>query len=746
MKHYLFSKALLLAALGAASTGAVIAQDVTFTQDRDARDQIGWPAHRTVPVVGDWNNDGVMDAYYGGTSSANGWQTRGVLVWGLKDGKYSGEFEAKYEDYETEEPVQQVDEEGNPKFDENGTPLYETNEEGEYIMQTVTRQRMVGMMNGLPQSAYGLGSQTLDYDQDGRIDLLVQNIGGNDTGTDQALVLARNNGDGTFTIVDDEALKNLTMNNAGESWNESNEYGAVAIGDYDNDGYPDILCQNWGWNRPLDTWMRDVTLLHNKKGKGFEVANVFRPLPVEKEVNRIGLYVKTEEQVIVDEDGVENIIPGEWTDQPTYAIKKMSHGNVCFIDLNNDGWQDIIVTGWADGDDTEPGGYEFRYYENTADGWLQDATDKLIPCLGSAEASSVADVWATWGGDDNIFLPTDYDQDGREDMLLLGSAVGRGSKQAYLLMNQGGVGEVNVVETPSALIPQSGLPCRVFFYADFNGDDICDCFTRGWTDYDGRNDWTEAVCISKGINDYDWQMHGHDSNWSGAYIGERSTNFGDLNNDGKLDIVASGWTDKNDDFIPSYNTTDYTPVSPDAPASVTAALDEQGNVVINWEAAALPTSMGEAMYNVYIQNNATGELREVVPADLATGRQLGYSRVSSYIFGMGQDKPLKIFTDIADGSYTVGVQAVSYSYMASPFTTITLDVNNGIARISKDDMKVFTNADGTITVSSPTAQRVVIYNAAGQQVGEGVSGSPIHVASDGVAIVRCGVSTAKITK
>lgn len=738
-------KSLLFAVLAASTGMAAQAQEISFVQNRDARDQIGWPSHRTVPVVGDWNGDGFMDIYYGGTSCTNGWQTRGVIGWGNAEGTFTGDFEAKYEDYEDQQPIQQKNEDGSPKFDENGTPLYETDENGEYIYETVIKQRMVGMMNGTPLSAYGVASQTLDYNQDGRLDLLIQNIGGNDTGTAQSLVLACNNGDGTFTIVDDEALKNLTMNNAGENWNEGSEYGGVNIGDYDNDGFPDIIFQTWGWNRPLDTWTRDVTLLHNRQGNGFEVANVFRPLPVEKELNRIGIYVKTEDQTIIDEDGIEEIIPGEWTDQPTYAPKKMSHGNVCFVDLNNDGWQGIVVTGWADGNDTEQSGYEMRYYENTCDGWFQDATDKLIPFTGNAEASTIADVWSTWGGDDNIFQPFDYDQDGRQDLILIGSAVNRGSKQAYVLLNLSEGDHFEIAESQTKLAPLSGLPDRTFIYADFNGDDICDLFGRGWTDYDGRNDWTEALSTSKGINDYDVTMHGHDSNIAGAYIGERSTLFGDINNDGKLDIVASGWTDKSDDFIPSYNTTDYTPAAPAAPEQVSASLDENGNLVVSWMAVELNGTMGDALYNVYVLNNETGALRQCVPANLATGHQLGFSRFGCYAPGLFKEMPTKTFTGITNGSYTVGVQAVSYSYTASAFTTATVDVQNGIARVTPEAMKVFVEGDA-LTVSAPSTERVVIYNAAGQQVAEGVSGSPITVATDGVCIVRCGAHTAKIAK
>src|SRR6202158_324363 len=88
----------------------------------------------------------------------------------------------------------------------------------------------------------GSGVALLDYDNDGWLDIYLVN-----GSTEAALrgkeaapraMLLHNNHDGTFTDVTDKAGV------ANERWG----FG-VAVGDYDNDGWPDIYVSNFGKNR-----------------------------------------------------------------------------------------------------------------------------------------------------------------------------------------------------------------------------------------------------------------------------------------------------------------------------------------------------------------------------------------------------------------------------------------------------------------------------------------------------------------
>lgn len=90
--------------------------------------------------------------------------------------------------------------------------------------------------------AKGPGVCLLDYDKDGWLDIYLVNgstydaLAGKATPLHSALF--RNNHDGTFTEVTQKAGV------ANDRWG----YGC-AVGDYDNDGWPDLYVTNYGKNR-----------------------------------------------------------------------------------------------------------------------------------------------------------------------------------------------------------------------------------------------------------------------------------------------------------------------------------------------------------------------------------------------------------------------------------------------------------------------------------------------------------------
>jgi enediyne biosynthesis protein E4 len=102
----------------------------------------------------------------------------------------------------------------------------------------------------------GGGCAFLDYDQDGRLDILLVSYtlaAQPESAGPPRDALYRSNGDGTFTDVTEKAGLVRRMRGMG-----------VAVGDYDNDGWPDLYITGWRQSRlyhnQRDGAFRDVTL------------------------------------------------------------------------------------------------------------------------------------------------------------------------------------------------------------------------------------------------------------------------------------------------------------------------------------------------------------------------------------------------------------------------------------------------------------------------------------------------------
>ena len=308
------SNVLLVAASLLIGTTAANAQAIQFetnslksSNPNDVPDSpsLLYSTHRTIPFWADFNNDGLMDIYYSGTSGVHGWQTTANLIQNEGNMNFYNEFEKIMEEYTYQE------------------------DDGTGNMVDKVGYREVGMKSGLTKTAFGMGSVAIDYDQDGLVDFIFLNRGGNDTGTERELVLFHNLGNYKFEKVQDEALYNIGFDHDNNnSFNEDQEIGTISVGDYNKDGYPDIIVQGTG------NGGRFIKLLRNKGGNGFELVHPVKPIAFEKEFNPIGLFVKGEDKYDDDQILIES---GAYTNVPTGDFKPMSHGSVAFADFDNDG-------------------------------------------------------------------------------------------------------------------------------------------------------------------------------------------------------------------------------------------------------------------------------------------------------------------------------------------------------------------------------------------------------------------------
>lgn len=165
---------------------------------------------------------------------------------------------------------------------------------------------------------------TADFNHNGWQDILTKDSNGNP-------VLYNNNGDGTFTKVENTNLAKMRG-------------GTMSVGDFNNDGYPDVAVSGW-----YDEAGTDMLIVNKNNGDG-----TFTPVIS------------------------ENLIGAE-------------KGAVMFVDADNDGYLDLFITG----ESCPEGWAKIAYvFKNNGDGTFQSKTATNLPgaCKGGAD-------WADVNGD-----------------------------------------------------------------------------------------------------------------------------------------------------------------------------------------------------------------------------------------------------------------------------------------------------------------------------------------------------------
>jgi hypothetical protein len=339
-------------------------------------------------------------------------------------------------------------------------------------------------VSGHPEKPYileamGGGIAWIDYNRDGWPDLYVVNCGHwQDLLSGKRSVknaLYRNNRDGTFTEVTREAGV------------ENSYWGmGVAVGDYNNDGWPDLYVCNYGPN----------TLYRNNGDGSFT------------DVTR--------------EAGVGD---GHWS------------SSAAFGDYDGDGWLDLFVANYVAFDAREPPPPNCEYhgstvfcgprglkpessvlYHNNGDGTFIDVTKQAGMAVPPAYS-----LGAVWG---------DYDNDGRLDLF-----VANDSMPNYLFHNEGDgkfreVGLISGTAYSDDGREQAGMGVAI---GDYDHDGLFDIFVTHFSNdyntlYRNRGEGVfDDISYAAGIAFPSWRFLG----WG--------TDFFDYDNDGWEDLfVATG--------------------------------------------------------------------------------------------------------------------------------------------------------------------------------------------------------------
>lgn len=283
-------------------------------------------------------------------------------------------------------------------------------------------------------------------------------------------------------------------------------------------------------------------------------------------------------------------------------------GSISFGDFNNDGWPDIVSTGWGDGNEELGinGGGQVHFYRNMKDGTFQLADTDF------GEINAISEKLNFPYGEEHFITVVDYDQDGKQDILVFGQTGFQGEaiyaqngKVALMLRNVSTDEKFAFEEVETQLYPLSGANVRLASLADFNGDGWIDFVARGW-----NGDWHTAISSSTGSYDGYYiteDVPDAEDNTDPIRIKEAYMAHGDLNNDGLLDL----FTQENCDRLSwTINTTepDYGIQIPGAPEDVKAEYNsDTKQLTVTWAESYTPDTESKAFYNLYLKNKATGK-------------------------------------------------------------------------------------------------------------------------------------------
>ena len=335
-------------------------------------------------------------------------------------------------------------------------------------------------LTGMPQNLYGMGVAVGDYDDDGFEDLYVTGYGGN--------TLYRNNGDGTFTDVTARAGV------GGSGWSAS-----AGFFDYDNDGRLDLFVTRYV------EWTFEPNRYCGEKKPGYRA--YCHPDNYEAVTN-----------LLFHNDG-----GGKFTDVSARAGIAAAKGKglgVAFADYDQDGFTDVFVAN----DSVQ----EFLFHNNG------NGTFTEVGLLAGVGFNEDGKTFAGMGVDF-----ADYDNDGQPDIIVTDL-----SNERYKLFHQNADGSFRDATNTSGLggltLLYSGWSTR---FLDYDND--------GWKDLFVAQghvmDTIEKTSPNLTYQQPPLLLRNESGRFSRVEPGDaftqtwagRGAAFGDLDNDGDVDVVLS---------------------------------------------------------------------------------------------------------------------------------------------------------------------------------------------------------------
>lgn len=264
-----------------------------------------------------------------------------------------------------------------------------------------------------------------DYNKDGLPDLL---LAGRILGTASITRVYRNNGDGTFTDITGNSLTGI-------------QYAAVAWGDYDNDGFPDILITG-------NNGSSDIAKVYHNNGDG------------------------------------------TFTEKPSIALTGVENGSVAWGDFDNDGYLDILITGsWVS-----------KVYRNNGNGTFTEQVNAGLPPLtystgvwGDYDNDGYPDILLAGDASENVVVCEVYHNNGDGTFTKSFSQSGGGMAPAVAWGDYNNDGKLDFVfKNNSAMLYRNngdGTFTQTGAALPFYYDGVCQ-----WGDYDNDGKLDLLLC------------------------------------------------------------------------------------------------------------------------------------------------------------------------------------------------------------------------------------------------------------
>lgn len=526
----------------------------------------------------------------------------------------------------------------------------------------------------------------LDYDNDGTLDLFVAGLANYDykwlhENTNFAHIAAHlyrntgvNNGAAAFQEISESGIRPIFNGKSG-----GKAHNWVAVADYDNDGYADLLMQ------------------------GFDEAARLESDEQEEAVRAVYLYRNTGDgRFELQTSPLNGVAP----------FHGLTDGTVVMEDLDNDGCVDILTTGYGSTRTSE-----IHIYWNNGDGTFAEHDGYLKPVKDAS--STIADL----------------NGDGLADLIISGYYEPTNTKCFYICKNLGGR-EFEMLPLDSF----EGADGTQIAAADVNSDGLADILVGG---HMAQHEHSTVLYVNRGDFKFEvYGAHFNDPMGklgSFSRVTHGAHHLVDVDRDGYVDAWFSGWSAggcskgcttelwKNDGASKGQQANK----APEAPSNLKASVAD-GKIHFSWTAPADDTTPAAALrYNVYLRSNQSGKIYSVLPADLESG----YIKVSDT---HGAIRRCEYAMSVpADGNYTWGVQAIDASNEGGPFATSTIELD-GVAAAENDiELIDIQGGNATIKITAPSQADVEVYNVSGMlMTARSISAAATITAVPGIYIVK----------